>query len=395
MLKSIKVRLFPSKEQEVLMWKHINGSRFVWNYGLSYQEEYYKKNKEDKDKSRYLSGYDLRKIFVSLKQQEEYKWLKEISSHTISRVCLDIDDNYRRFFKKTKGKPKFKKKNKAEPKFPIRQESLYFIEGKIVNIEILGKIKYQTDYNIPLGMKKYKFKNPRVKFINNKWILVFVVEFEKQEEILNNFNMGIDLGIKDLAIISYGDKVLKFKNINKTTKMKKIEKRLKRFQRKVSRKYIINNKKNKNNENYKKWQKSNNILKLEQKIRKLYFRLSSIRKNYTHHCTNNLVKLLPKKIVMENLDITAMMKNRCLSKALQEQCLYEFRRQMKYKAEWRGITFVLADKYYPSSKTCSCCGKIKKDLKLGDRVYRCNFCNLELDRDINASINLMNYKEVN
>jgi putative transposase len=376
MIKSVKVRLFPNKEQEQLLWKHINISRFVWNFGLAYQLERFKNGQ------KHLSGYDLRKMFTELKQQEEYVWLKEISAHTISNVCLDLDDAYKRFFKKISGKPKFKKKNKCKNAFPLRQDSFY-LDNNCARIEKIGKVKYQTNYNLPQGIiNQGKFTNPRIKYENNKWILTFGIEFNKQEYVLTDNSMGIDLGIKDLCVVSYGTQYAVFKNINKTKGVKKLKKQIKHAQRKVSKKYDAN----------KSYDKSNNIIKAEKRVKKLHNKLSNIRKDYIHQITRKLVNMLPNKIVMEDLNVSGMMKNRHLSKAIQEQCFAEFIRQIKYKCEEYGIKFIQADRFYPSSKTCACCGFINKDLKLKDRVYICPDCGFEIDRDLNASINLMNYK---
>ena len=376
MLRSYKVRLLPNQIQEQLLWKHINTSRFVWNFGLSHQLERFK------NKEKHLSGYDLRKMFTNLKQQEEYIWLKEISAHTISNVCLDLDVAYKRFFKKISGKPKFKKKYKCKNSFPIRQDSFYF-NNNCATIEKIGKVKYQTNYELPQGINlQGKFSNPRIKFKNNKWILSFGMECNKQTQILTDNKMGIDLGVKDLAIVSCGDEFKVFKNINKTKYVKKIKKQLKHAQRIVSKKYHTN----------KSWKKSNNIIKAEKRVKQLHNKLSNIRKNYIHQTTKELVNKLPKRIIMEDLNVSGMMKNRYLSKAIQEQCFYEFKRQIQYKCEEYGIEFVQANRFYPSSKTCACCGFIKKDLKLKDRVFVCPDCGFEIDRDKNASLNLMNYK---
>lgn len=376
MIRSVKIRLFPSQEQEQLLWKHVNASRFVWNHGLAYQEERYKNGQ------KHLNGYGVRKYFIELKQQEEYCWLKEISGHTISNVCIDLDDAYKRFFNKQTGMPKFKKKNKCKNAFPVRQDGFYLINN-CVNIEKIGKVRYQTNYNLPQGRKFCgKFTNPRIENKNEKWIISFGIEFNKQEYILSDDSMGIDLGIKDLAVVSCGNTHKVFNNINKTKRVKKIEKELKHVSRKVSKKYFTNG-------NYK---KSNNIIKAEKRVRKLYNKLSNIRKDYVHQITRRLVNILPKRIVMEDLNVRGMMKNRHISKAIKEQCFYEFKRQIKYKCEEYGIEFVQANRFYPSSKTCSCCGFIHKNLKLKDRIYICPECGFEIDRDLNAAINLMNYQ---
>jgi putative transposase len=376
MIRSYQVRLLPDQIQEQLLWKHVNTARFVWNYGLSYQRKRYK------NKEKHLSGYDLRKVFINLKQQDGYAWLKEVSAHTISNVCLDLDDAYKRYFKKQNGKPKFKKKNKCKNSFPVRKDTFYFNNNCAV-IEKIGKVKYQTNYKLQQGRQICKFTNPRIKYDNNKWILIFGMECDNQTQTLTDNSIGIDLGIKDLAFVSCRNEFRVFKNINKTKEVKKIEKRLKHAQRKVSKKYHVND------NNYK---KSKNILKAEKRVKQLYNKLSNIRKNYIHQTTRTIVNMLPKRIVMEDLNISGMMKNRHLSKAIQEQCFYEFTKQIKYKCENFGIEFIQVDRFYPSSKTCSKCGHIKKELKLSDRIYKCDNCGLVIDRDENASINLMNYK---
>jgi len=383
-IKSYKIRLLPNQKQEQLLWKHVNTSRFIWNWGLAYQEDLYKNNQ------KHLSGYSLKKVLTQLKQSNNYVWLNEVSAQTLNTTILDLDDAYKRFFKKINGKPKFKKKSKVTPKFPARCDCIYFING-LVNIEKIGKVKYQTNYNLPQDRKVCKFSNPRIKYENDKWILSFGMECNNQTQKLTDNSMGIDLGIKELAVVSFDNKQISFKNINKTKRVKKLNKKLKHLQRKVSRKYETNNK----NKRYeKKWFKSNNILIVEKQIKKIYNKLSNIRKNYTHQTTRQLVNLLPYRIVMEDLNVSGMMKNRHLSKAISEQCFYEFMRQIKYKCEEHNIQFIQVDRFYPSSKTCSDCGHIKKNLKLSDRVYKCEHCGLEIDRDYNAAINLMNYSNV-
>jgi putative transposase len=378
MIKSYEVRLLPNQEQEQLLWKHINVSRFIWNFGIAHQEERYKNSE------KHLGAYALRKVLIELKQQKEYEWIKEISSHTVSTICLDLESAYKRFFKKQNNRPKFKKKDRCKNSFPARQNKFYFKNNCAV-IEKVGKVRYQTNYKLPQGRDVYNFSNPRIKYENDKWILGFGVECEKQTLELTDNSMGIDLGIKKLAVVSCGNEVKVFNNINKTSKVKKLDKRLKHSQRVVSKKYYTN----------KTYIKSNNIIKGEKRIKQQYNKLSNIRKDYIHQITHKLVELLPYRVVMENLSISNMVKNKYLAKAIKEQCFYEFRHQMQYKCELKGIEFILVDRFYPSSKTCSKCGSIKAKLKFGDRVYKCECCGLEIDRDLNASINLMNYKTTN
>jgi len=211
------------------------------------------------------------------------------------------------------------------------------------------------------------------------------MECENQALQLSDKDMGIDLGVKDLATVAYGDERLVFHNINKSEKVRRLKKLIKHLQRNISRKYEQSKKRTG------RFEKTQNITKQESKLRRAYARLTNIRNNYLHQTTRTLVNKLPRRVVMENLSVSGMMKNKHLSKAIAEQGFHEFIRQMTYKCEWAGIEFVQADKFYPSSKTCSCCGSIKRDLRLRDRVYICNECGLSIDRDYNAAVNLMRY----
>ena len=208
------------------------------------------------------------------------------------------------------------------------------------------------------------------------------VEYEYSTVIPSNEGIGIDLGIKDLAICSDGNK---YRNINKTQKVKKLEKQKRRLQRSISRSY----EKNKKGESY---CKTKNVIKKEKLLLKLNHRLTNIRQNYLHQITSEIVKRKPSFICIENLNVSGMMKNRHLSKAVQQQGLYEFRRQIEYKSVWNNIQAVIADRFFPSSKLCSCCGTIKTDLKLSDRIYRCE-CGNVIDRDFQAALNLKKYGE--
>lgn len=229
-----------------------------------------------------------------------------------------------------------------------------------------------------------KFSNPRVSFINYKWILSFGMECGNQAPRLTDKPMGIDLGVKDLAIAEFDGERLVYHNINKSRKVRMLNQKLKRVQRNISRKYEANRSGNR-------YIKTRNIECEEAKLRKFYTRITNIRTNYIHQTTHELISKRPCRVVMEDLNVTGMMKNRHLSKAIGEQCFNEFIRQMKYKCEWNGIEFVEVGRFYPSSKMCSNCGGIKHDLKLSDRVYRCESCGAVIDRDYNAAINLSRY----
>lgn len=375
MIKSFKVRIYPTKSQEALMWKHIGSCRFIWNYMLSEQERLHDLGE------RHLSAFDMINLLKPLKNDGEHEWLYEVSSTSLCHVCQDLDKAYKGFFKKQSSFPKFKSRKRSKSNFPTR-ETIYFKDGK-VTIEKLGKVKYKTDFDLPQG-RDAKFSNPRISFINGKWILTFGMECENQAPELTEKKVGIDLGVKDLAVVAIDDESMVFHNINKSQRVRKLKRKILHLQRSISRKYEQNRVGNK-------YCKTNNILRQEIKLRRLHARLSNIRSNYIHQCTHYIVSKLPCRVVMEDLNVSGMMKNRHLSKAIQEQCFFEFIRQMKYKCEWNDIEFIQVSRFYPSSKTCSNCGCIKHDLKLSDRTYSCSECGFVIDRDLNAAINLMKY----
>lgn len=374
MIKSFKIRIYPTKAQEDLIWKHIGSCRYIWNWMLAKQQELYAVGE------KHLSAFGMMKLLTPLKSDGDHEWLYDVSNASLKIVCRDLQQAYDKFFKKVSGYPKFKSRKRIKPSYPVRQ-NIWF-SGNIVTIERLGKVKFKTDFTFPDGTG-HKFSNPRITNRNGKWILSFGMECENQTPHLTDISMGIDLGIKDLAIAECNGQIV-FHNINKSKKMKELCKKQKHLQRSIARKYEAN-------KQGKKYIKTKNIERLENKLRKLYCRISNIRQNYIHQCTHALVSLLPSRVVMEDLNITGMMKNRHLARAIQEQCLYEFIRQMRYKCEWNSIEFIQADRFYPSSKTCSCCGNIKRDLKLSDKIYKCDICGLKIDRDYNAAINLSKY----
>lgn len=374
MIKSFKIRIYPTTTQEELIWKHIGSCRYIWNWMLAKQQELYAAGE------KHLSAFDMIKLLTPLKNDGEHGWLYDVSNASLQTVCRDLQKAYGKFFKKISGHPKFKSRKRSKVSYPVRQ-TIWF-SGKLVKIEKLGKVKFKTDFVFPEG-QGHKFWNPRITNHNGKWILSFGMECENQVPKLTDVSMGIDLGIKDLAIVECNGQIV-FHNINKSKKMKELRKKQKHLQRSISRKYEANKQGNK-------YIKTKNIERLENKLRKLYCHISNIRQNYIHQYTHALVSLLPFRVVMEDLNIQGMMKNRHLARAVQEQCLYEFIRQMRYKCEWNGIEFIQANRFYPSSKTCSCCGNVKRDLRLSDRTYKCDICGLTIDRDYNAAINLSKY----
>lgn len=369
MILSMKVRLYPTKNQEENLWKSVGTARFVYNWTLKRQEENYKNG------GKFIADGVLRKELTQLKKSELY-WLKEVSNNIAKQAVKDACNAYKRFFKGLSDKPKFKSKKKSKKSFYNDNVALRVKENKLVKIEKIGWIK--TNEQIPIGVK---YSNPRISYDNKYWYLSVGIEQEEIKEELTDVSLGIDLGLKDLAICSNGTI---YKNINKSYVVRKIEKKLKRLQRQVSRKYELNRV-------GKEYIKTNNIIKLEKQIQYVHRRLANIRNNYLHQTTISIVKTKPYRVVIEDLNVKGMMKNKHLSDAIRKQCFYEFKRQLEYKCKFRGIELVIADRFYPSSKTCSQCGEIKTDLKLKDRIYKCS-CGLTIDRDLNASINLSHYK---
>ena len=369
MILAKKVRLYPTKEQEQKLWQSVGTARFVYNWTLARQEENYKNS------GKFIPDGTLRKEITQLKKSE-LSWLNEVSNNVAKQAVKDACNAYKRFFKGVSSKPRFKSKKRSKKSFYNDNAKLKVKDNKLVNIEKIGWVK--TNEQLPMGVK---YSNPRISYDNKYWYLSVGIEQEEVKEELTNVSLGIDLGLKDLAICSDGTV---YKNINKTYVVRKIEKRLKRLQKQVSKKY----KKNKKGKEY---VKTKNIIKLEKQIQQVHRRLANIRNNYLYQTTTSIVKTKPYRIVIEDLNVKGMMKNKHLSDAIRKQGFYEFRRQLEYKCKFRGIELVVADRFYPSSKTCSQCGKIKKDLKLNDRVYNCS-CGLNIDRDLNASINLSKYK---
>ena len=349
---------------------------------------------------KHLSDYELRDLFKQHMKADEF--LKDCNVNGMCVAVFDLGQAYKRFFKYHKEHPdtKFSKKKLekyaragkpvtsydmiAHPKFKVRihankvfamqNDTLNFYgEDKGASIAGIGKVKYRTQEELPIGNKQGKFYNPRVSYTKNgKWVLTFAMDVEEQSMELNDCGMGIDLGIKVTADVSCKGKHSVYKNINKSARMKRLVRKKKRLQRKASRQVKGSKRRDKTYE----------------KIGKLEAHIANIRKDFRHKMTTEIVNQLPKVIVMEDLNIGGMMRNRHLARAIGEQGLYTIRNYIEYKAEARGIKVQYADRFYPSSKKCSSCGAIKKDLKLKDRKYVCVSCGLVMDRDSNASRNL-------
>lgn len=383
MIKTIQVMLIPNNKQKTKLFQYANTARFAYNWSLSREQENYKSG------GKFILDGDLRKEFTQLKKTEEYSWLNKISNDVMKQSIKDACNAYKRFFKGYSKFPKFKSRKHSTPSFYQDNVKIKFtdthvkVEGfatsRKKNKQKLNWIRLAEHNRVPTNCK---YSNPRIKYDGLNWWITVGIECEDSLNIPFNKGIGIDLGIKDLVICSDGNT---YKNINKTQKVKKLEKQKRRLQRSVSRSY----EKNKKGGSY---CKTKNVIKKEELLLKLNHRLTHIRQNYLHQVTSEIIKREPSFIYIEDLNVSGMMKNRHLSKAVQQQCFYEFRRQIEYKSDWNNISIIIADRFFPSSKLCSCCGVIKKDLKLSDRIYKCE-CGNVIDRDFQAALNLKQYGE--
>ena len=375
--------LIPNNKQITKLFQYAGTARFAYNWALAREQE----NHENGGK--FISNNDLRKEFTALKHTDEYAWLNNVSNNVTKQAIKDACESYKRFFKGLSKFPKYKSKKKSKPSFfqdPIKikfTDTHVKVEGfaisKKANKQKLNHIRLAEHNRIPMDCKYY---NPRITFDGINWWISVGIDTDECKNKLNKSGIGIDLGIKDLAICSDGNT---YKNINKSQIVKKLERRKRRLQRSISRSYEKNKKKGK-------YCKTNNVIKKERLLLKVNHRLSNIRNDYLHQTTTEIVNRKPRFICIEDLNVSGMMKNKHLSKAVQCQGFYEFHRQLEYKCKDKGIQLIVADRFYPSSKLCSCCGNIKKDLKLSDRIYKCD-CGNVIDRDFQAALNLKAYGE--
>ena len=387
-----KMRLKPTAEQERLFWKSAGASRWAYNYYLSENERIYKEYlKNGKTGKRSVSEGVVRKQITVLKKTT-HTWLSDVGCNVVKQAVKDADRAQKDYLQGLNGKPHYKSRRKSKISFYVNYETLSRRNGGFHG-EKIGFVR--TSEPLPKLPKGTKYSNPRISFDGKYWYLSFSYEVSEQSCELTGESIGIDLGVKDLAVCSNGKK---YKNINKSKKVRKLKKRLKRAQRKASRKLEYNTVDYKIIKGYrhpvygKPLSECRNLKKQQKKIKLLYRKITNICNNHLHQVTTEIVKTKPSRIVMENLNVRGMMKNRHLAGAIQEQRFYEFKRQISYKCQRYGIELVEVPMFYPSSKICSCCGGIKRDLKLKDRTYRCNECGLVVDRDFNASLNLASYQ---
>lgn len=379
LLKSFKTEINPTQEQMQKINRTIGTCRFVYNFYLAHNKELYDSEK------RFLSGMDFQKWLnnIYLKENPEYLWIKEVSSKSVKQSIMNADKAFKRFFKKQSGFPRFKKKNRADVKmyFVRNNPNDCLCERYRISIPTLGWVRLKEKGYIPTSKQGYRIKSGTVSRKAGRYYVSVLIDMPDTEKPqLNTFGLGIDLGIKEFAVMSNG--IVK-KNINKTAKLRKLEKQLKREQRCLSRKYEDVKKRNK-----KKGEATRqNIQKQLLRVQKLHQRIDNIRTDYMNKTIAEIVKNKPSYITIEDLNVKGMMKNRHLAKAVASQKFYEFRIKLETKCKETGIELRIVDRWYPSSKLCHKCGSLKKDLKLSDRKYICK-CGYHADRDFNASLNL-------
>lgn len=374
LLKSFKTEINPTTEQKVKINKTIGTCRYVYNFYLGYNKVLYDKGE------KFMMGKDF-SVWLNneyIPNNPDKAWIKEVSSKSVKKSIENGYVAFIRFFKHQSAFPNFKKKNKSDVK-------MYFVknnpkdcrcERHRLNIPTLGWVRIKEKGYIPTTEDGWEIKSGTVSIKAGKYYVSVLIE-TPDIKIINNSNdgLGIDLGLKDFAIVSNG-KI--YKNINKSNRIKKLEKKLRREQKCLSRKY----------NNLKKGKRAQkNIQKQKLKVQRLYCKIDNIRTDYINKIIAEIVKTKPSYIAIEDLNISGMMKNKYLSKAVASQKFYEFRIKLKLKCKENGIELRVVDRWYPSSKKCHNCGAIKEDLKLSDRIYHCN-CGYVEDRDFNATLNL-------
>ena len=425
MIRSIRVQLLPNNKQKTKLFQFAGAARYAYNWALDKQMDNFREGR------KLQTDHELRKAFTILRHSEENKWLLDISNNVTKQAIKDLCIAYKNFFRKQKqpsyikytskkiahynrigksltvydmnGHPKFRSKKNGDFRFYQDNIKIQFT-GTHVKLESLAGSKRKNRQRLNLVRLaeknrtpvRAKYTNPRITFDGENWWLSVGIQISrtlkplrrlsfvcKKQQPTRSEGIGIDLGIKDLAVLSDATKV---GNINKTRAIRKLKKKRRRLQRQVSRKYQMNKK----GDSY---CKTSNLIKSEKQLLRINHRLANIRQNHVHQATTSIIKRKPSFVCLEDLNVRGMMKNRYLSEKIQEQNLYEFRRQMEYKAHWAKIPVVIADRWYPSSKTCVICGHVKKELNLLERTYICPACGNIIDRDFQAALNLKRYGE--
>ena len=375
LLKSFKTEINPTEEQKVRIRKTIGTCRFIYNFYLAHNKELHESGK------KFMSSSQFR-VWLNnefLPSHPEYSWIKEAYSKSVTQAVNNGQTAFENFFNHKSAFPKFKKKGRSDVKmyFVRNNPKDCLCERHRIKIPSLGWVRIKEKGYIPTTKDGYVIKSGHVSIKADRYYVSVLIEIPDKRIASNSSEgIGIDLGLKDFAIVSNGKT---YKNINKSAKLKKLEKKLIREQRSLSRKY----------ENLKKGgsTQKRNIQKQRLKIQKLHHRIDNIRTDYINKTIAEIVKTKPSHITIEDLNVSGMMKNRHLSKAVASQKFYEFKTKLLAKCKENGIELRIVDRWFPSSKTCHCCKSIKKDLKLSDRIFRCD-CGYIEDRDFNAALNL-------
>ena len=365
MLIAKKIRILPTSEQEVQMWKTAGAVRWAHNYVV-----------DSKKKEPDLEENVLRKRITQLKKTEEYSWLKEVGNSAIHQSVIDCFKSYR-----TRGRVRFHKKATTKPSFHLKHERLRKVDNFHVQCEKLGHVKTAEPFpTLPTSQRYYS--KPTISYDNKYWYISVCIETEVSDLESPTNPVGIDLGVKDLAVIATdSEHVRTFSSINKTVRVKKLERKLRRYQRKLNRQRSMRPDGTELGE-------LKNYQKTKKKIQLIHRTLTNIRDNYLHQVTTWVVKTKPSAIVLEDLKVSNMIRNRHLAKSIQDQKFYTFRTMITYKARMRSISVILANRFLPSSKTCHNCGCLKRSLSLSERIFKCEECGYTVDRDINAAMNL-------
>lgn len=390
MLKAFKTEIAPNEEQKIKIIRSIGVARFLYNQYIAYNRRLYKMYQRgllDEKQKHFVTANDFDK-YVNHKLKKELPWIDQCGSKARKKALVNAEQAFRRFFAGVSGFPNFKKKANQDVKlyFPRNNKGDWKIWRHKLMIPTLKQVKLKEYGYLPVGLVAI---NGTVSYVAGRFYVSVVVDIDEKSKhnkdlescyAMQTKGIGIDLGVKDLAIVSDG-KV--FRNINKSSKVKGLEKRLRRGQRRLSRKYEFRKKKGGRTAT-----SSANIDKQKLKVQKLHQRITRIREDYENKTVHEVVKQKPRFITVEDLNVKGMMKNRHLAKAIAAQRFNHLLAKLKRKAEMIGIEFREVDRFYPSSKTCHACGYIHKGLKLKDRAYVCSKCGYTADRDYNASLNL-------
>ena len=374
MRKSFKTEINPTAEQKIKINKTIGTCRYVYNFYLAHNKALYEKG----EKFMTGKGFSVWLNNEYIPNHPDKAWMKEVYSKAVKKSIENGWIAFTRFFKHQSAFPKFKKKGRSDVKmyFVKNNPKDCLCERHRIKIPTLGWMRLKEKGYLPTTQDGWNIKSGTVSIKAGRYYVSVLVELpDIPIADSSSEGVGIDLGLKKLAIVSNGKS---YKNINQSARVRKLEKKLRREQRCLSCKY----------ENLKKGESTQkNIQKQTLKVQRLHHKIDNIRTDYINKTIAEIVKTKPSYITIEDLNVSGMMKNRHLSKAVASQKFYEFRTKLKAKCDDNGIELRIADRWYPSSKMCHCCGSIKKDLKLSDRIYRCS-CGYMEDRDFNASLNL-------